>query len=901
MARLGCFGVVLIAVGISPAGAQTFVGQNFEGTAAGITSLMPDTMGSAGIDYYVELNNKEFRVYRKSDGFAQQSKSLNQFWTDAGVAPLNNHPFDPRIVYDPHARRWYAVSADGNQNANNFLFAISSSSDPTQPWTGFQIDSDTDDSNWADFPMIGYSPEAVYLSANMPPLTALSTRMSFVGIPKASLLQPVPTTTGMALLEDVPRPPGTNALTPQLTVDASNLIGLNTSLPVLMHDFVAGTVYRAELQPLGSPAVTNIGVVGVPAAADPPTVVQPGAPAVQNLEANDGRVSANAVLVNGEIHAVQSFDDGGLAAVRYMRIDAATNAVLESQTIPHPAGLALTFPSIAVNDFGDVVIGVTGTSTTEFASSYAVVGKNSGGITMFNPPMLLKAGVADYERLDSANRNRWGDYSATTVDPADPGIFWTNQEFVKNTNQWGTQVTELIVLQPNEARWVNGAGGMFDDPTMWQTTHGLAPQPTDGLIFSRAVDPGPPAMPTTIVVPPQPVGVYSYQTLSVRQGDVLLDLNGNQLDVALHVEVGPYQGHPQFTVANGTLTSVIGAIAPQPTSEGHMTLDNAHWTVNDVVVGSAPAPTACCGLPGATGGIGSLTIQNGSQLDVAGTLTIYGFAAVNLVDGVLAADTIRQFGPPLPGGGGGSFALNFTGGTLAVNRFDGILINSGGTLAPGGSQAVGTTDVNMIYDQHSVPGGKLAIDIAGAAVGQYDKLTVAGDALLGELDVSFLGGFLPSLGDTFEIVNAGSIPVSGIASLLASTVFPGTGTNWLDWHVFFGPNGVGVDALTLAIVPALTGDFNGNGVVDAADYVVWRNTQGQSGIGLAADSNFDGVVNFIDYLTWRTHFGQSIPGPGSGAGTDSAVAVPEPTSMLLCGLALIGMFGMRRFGCAKTA
>jgi uncharacterized repeat protein (TIGR01451 family) len=54
------------------------------------------------------------------------------------------------------------------------------------------------------------------------------------------------------------------------------------------------------------------------------------------------------------------------------------------------------------------------------------------------------------------NRNRWGDYSATVIDPVDPCTFWTFQEFVAVSavgnvgraprpegGQWGTQVTEL--------------------------------------------------------------------------------------------------------------------------------------------------------------------------------------------------------------------------------------------------------------------------------------------------------------------------------------------------------------------------------------------------------------------------------------------------------------------------
>ena len=154
------------------------IGQNFTGSTFGIDSNFrtPDTMGAVGIDHFVELINGRFSVYRKSDGVRVQTSTLNQFWNNAGQTPTGiNGAFDPRVVYDPHARRWYAVAADNGGGANNYLFAISSSSDPTQPWTAFKIDSDTDDSNWADFPMIGYNPEAVYLSANMSPLTALRT------------------------------------------------------------------------------------------------------------------------------------------------------------------------------------------------------------------------------------------------------------------------------------------------------------------------------------------------------------------------------------------------------------------------------------------------------------------------------------------------------------------------------------------------------------------------------------------------------------------------------------------------------------------------------------------------------------------------------------------------------
>ena len=56
----------------------------------------------------------------------------------------------------------------------------------------------------------------------------------------------------------------------------------------------------------------------------------------------------------------------------------------------------------------------------------------------------------------------------------------------------------------------------------------------------------------------------------------------------------------------------------------------------------------------------------------------------------------------------------------------------------------------------------------------------------------------------------------------------------------------------LAMVPiATSGDYNRNRTVDAADYVLWRNTLGQSGAGLAADGDNSGTIDSGDYTVWH--------------------------------------------------
>jgi hypothetical protein len=75
----------------------------------------------------------------------------------------------------------------------------------------------------------------------------------------------------------------------------------------------------------------------------------------------------------------------------------------------------------------------------------------------------------------------------------------------------------------------------------------------------------------------------------------------------------------------------------------------------------------------------------------------------------------------------------------------------------------------------------------------------------------------------------------------------------------------------------MPGDFNQNGVVDAADYTVWRDTL-SSTTNLVADGNGNDTIDVGDYGVWRQNFGRTS---GSGSFTMAKIAVPEPASVLI--------------------
>jgi T5SS/PEP-CTERM-associated repeat protein len=180
------------------------------------------------------------------------------------------------------------------------------------------------------------------------------------------------------------------------------------------------------------------------------------------------------------------------------------------------------------------------------------------------------------------------------------------------------------------------------------------------------------------------------------------------------------------------------------------------------------------------------------------------------------------------------------------------VINAG-TFAPGNS--IGAMRVNGDYTQTNK--GKLQIQLASPE--NLDALRVTGHITLGgTLAISLASGFTPAAGASFDILDwtrsSGAFHTVELPPLQE-------GFTWNTSQLYF-------DGKLSIVGSALAGDLNGDGNVDAADYVVWRKGDGtQAG-----------------YDAWRSNYGRTRGG-GSGATrpSRSEFLVPEPFS---CSLAL---------------
>ena len=96
-------------------------------------------------------------------------------------------------------------------------------------------------------------------------------------------------------------------------------------------------------------------------------------------------------------------------------------------------------PSLMVNTNGDMVIGFSGSKSTEYIGAF-YVGRLADG-TPSGSPILVQAGRATF----ADQGGKWGDYSYTSLDP-DGNSFWTVQEYAENLGpgvSWGTWVTKI--------------------------------------------------------------------------------------------------------------------------------------------------------------------------------------------------------------------------------------------------------------------------------------------------------------------------------------------------------------------------------------------------------------------------------------------------------------------------
>lgn len=467
--------------------ATTFPGLGFADTRA----INPDTMGAVG-PYFCELLNGKtnpptlsaFAVYSKSSGTNGPlvQTNINGFFAVHDPVDGTNYPTgsmtDTRILYDPQSQCWIATAID--TGSWQVMLAVCTNAinatNLTTGWNRYVLRVLQTQNGYvsSDFDTPGLDGNGIYLSVLQRGPTNYT--HTFVAIKKPDIYLGTNTATYITTSNF-----DSTLLTVQPVVNfdavpSDGYAWLVAKGPPNLTNYQGGAVFYRRLQWSGTNAAwadtnwltvstsTNYqdyydldstnGVSGISA---------PQAPNTTNsaivLYDVGSRLAASTIR-NGFLwtcHAV------GLSSNGTYTNDASGTGVtrsgaqwLKMQISPDNSSLSLAdhgrlydtnsttdnpwwygFPSLMVNCAGDMVLGLSGSTATNYLSAFYTWRISSGAMPA--QPGLIQGGT-------SQSPSRTGDYSATTLDPTDDWTFWTVQQYGTNLSTsvaWGTAIAKI--------------------------------------------------------------------------------------------------------------------------------------------------------------------------------------------------------------------------------------------------------------------------------------------------------------------------------------------------------------------------------------------------------------------------------------------------------------------------
>jgi hypothetical protein len=443
------------------AGVAVSIGQNFTGSTDSL-NFYADPSGAVSKDYFVEFNTDAFAVYSKTDGSAVQTLSRQSFWSHSGVTIPSTYGFStPRVVYDPTVQRWFVAQAAGDTEAQ-LLLAVSATGDPTGAWNGALIVGGVGVSNAAFFVNLGLDSHGVCVSGAFAPAGSAPTGCTLLSFPKTNLLLIPPIITNRTFFGPLSAASYGYNVKPAICLDGSaggdvlatagrGMSGDNNSA---LFAFAVHNAAGPGPATLGSPRTMAVPTYAITANG----ALQPDGS--DNLDDWNAAFTCNAQRVGNVLLGAASVQVGAHAGLRWYRVNATNYTLLESGTISDPT-LDLYYPSIAANTNGTIVIACNASGANTFVSSFATVGQTVNGVTTFAGLLLLKAGVASYQNLDSQGNNNWGRFSTTCVDPTYPNIFWTINAYAADANTWSTQITQLLTSPSPQLSIANSGSNLL--------------------------------------------------------------------------------------------------------------------------------------------------------------------------------------------------------------------------------------------------------------------------------------------------------------------------------------------------------------------------------------------------------------------------------------------------------
>jgi hypothetical protein len=407
-----------------------------------------------GLSHFVEAVNTRIFVFNKTTCAQITSFSLQALF---GVSEF---VFDPRVLYDQTWTRFIIIasrqSTSINDTVRRFFLAVSQTSNPAGPYFTYNVTfggGPFNNGDWWDFPQLGYNQDAVLVTGNVfdnPPTDTVAAVFKFAAmmpIAKARIYNGLsfsaPVFTNLAA-----------TLAPPIVRDQNN-----SAFFLAANNFTHLHLYRGNN--LSNPASTTLvlqALVTVSNYAIPPNAPQPNSNQV--LDTSDRRFVNASTQVGDSLWNVHTIRLGGFAAPKFYEIDTTGPGanIVKQQGFFFEGGTSHDFnASIAANDLREAFVTWNSTDVTNSnvslrhnarirISGCQLPCSIPAGSIVFTSGVALTGNPADPPPF---NVQRWGDYSAVSLDPsvvsgcsANRRAYIVNEK-INSASLWGSRFARI--------------------------------------------------------------------------------------------------------------------------------------------------------------------------------------------------------------------------------------------------------------------------------------------------------------------------------------------------------------------------------------------------------------------------------------------------------------------------
>ncbi len=579
----------------SPIPNSTFLSTTSPGTA-----IPPDTHGGVDSQYCVTAINTTIHIQTRTGGNIL-ANNLDGFWSS--VLPAGTGTFDPRIHYDPYYKKWILVTdavANTTMGQSTLLIGVTVTNDPTGAWHLYAVPVDPTDASWLDFPNVGFNNRWITITGNMFPNTSGGASGAVVYVFRYDSIM-----AGVSAPYTKISKSSSFAICPAVTYDfsESNMFCVETWNPgmgQLRLWKISGSTGAPTMSSVGYPANTQHWHANGGSSNFGP---QLGGGTTQKIDLGDDRITS-CMFRNGKLWTchnafLPSPGTANRASVMWWQLDTMANP-LQVGMINDPSAVNFyDYPSIAANRFDDALIGL-GTFSSAIHPSAAYAWRlHTDPVDSIRPAYTYKPGDGLYYTTFGGSRNRWGDYSATAIDPRNDEDFWTIQEASTTaaTVNWDTWWANVQICPKPAA------------PTLFFT----GAQPCPGDTMSYVINPVPGALSYTWSVSGAGwIGSSTSTAITLTAGTVrdtvtvyATNACGQGESLTLNVSPKALPPTPFISVitppCTGVSTAVFSASSPGATAY-FWQLIGTGWTGTSsssaltATVGSGPVDVVCAGI-----------------------------------------------------------------------------------------------------------------------------------------------------------------------------------------------------------------------------------------------------------------------------------------------------------------